>query len=179
MKKTRRCSHKPNYEFCFAKYGSSLGSQKTPYLIPTILSTAEACSSATSLLTHEGRITVKTFAAVPTLANLPEIQQAPGSVANISSFRGTGGGVDLAEGCILTKSVKYTHQLAHWVTAVRSGDPSEVVSRFIMDYLPQFLNLVSLQERVIEFQLQIIPYREFSLNDPCNLAYRKSEGHTQ
>ena len=29
---------------------------------------------------------------------------------------------------MLTKSVKYTHQLAHWVNAVRTGNPGEVVS---------------------------------------------------
>ena|ERR1700722_10805094 len=135
-----------------------------------------------SLLTREGRFTVKPFAAVPTLADLPEIQQAPSSVSNISSFRGAGGGVDRAEGCILTKSVKYTHQLTHWVNAVRGGDPSEVVSReFIVDCqcLPHILNLISLQEYVIEFDLQIIPFRGFSLNHPCNLAYRKSEGYAQ
>jgi hypothetical protein len=82
-----------------------------------------------SLLTREGRITFKTFALVTTLANLPEIQQQPGTVSNISSLQGADNRIDLAEGCILTKSVKYTHQLAHWVNAVHSGDPKEVVSR--------------------------------------------------
>jgi hypothetical protein len=80
-----------------------------------------------SLLTHEGRITVKAFASVPSLADLPEIQQE-GSVSNISSFQGTFGGIDLAEGCILTKSVKYTHQLVQWVKGVCRGHPREVVS---------------------------------------------------
>jgi hypothetical protein len=82
-----------------------------------------------SLLTREGRITVKAFASVPALVDLPEIQQAPGSVSDVSSLQGTGGAIDLAEGCILTKSVKYTHQLVHWVDAVCSGDPGEIVSR--------------------------------------------------
>jgi len=96
-----------------------------------------------SLLTREGRITVRAFAAVPTLVDLPEIQQAPGSVSNVSSFRGAGGRVDLAEGCILTKSVKYTHQLVHWVNAACRGDPGEVVSKkLIGDYSPQLLNTI-------------------------------------
>jgi hypothetical protein len=84
-----------------------------------------------SMLTREGRITVRAFAfaAVPALADLPEIEQEPGSVSNLSSLRGAACRVDLAEGCILTKSVKYTHQPIYWVNAVCSGDPGEVVSR--------------------------------------------------
>lgn len=82
-----------------------------------------------SLLTREGRITLKAFASVPPLADLPEIQQAPGSVSNLSSIQSADDRIDLAEGCILTKSVKYTHQLVHWVNAVHSGDPGDVVSR--------------------------------------------------
>jgi hypothetical protein len=97
-----------------------------------------------SLLTREGRITVKAFASVPALADLPEIQQEPGSVSNISSFQGTSGYIDLAEGCILTKSIKYTHQLTHWVNAAHSGDPKEVISRrLIGDYSPQLLSAIS------------------------------------
>jgi hypothetical protein len=83
-----------------------------------------------SLLTHEGRLTVKAFASVPALADLPEIQQQPGSVSNVSSLPAPSTTrINLAEGCILTKSVKYTHQLTHWVNGVHSGDSSEVVSR--------------------------------------------------
>jgi hypothetical protein len=81
-----------------------------------------------SLVTGQHRITVKKFAAVPALLDLDEIQRQPASVSQVSSFRGANDGVDLAEGCMLTKSVKYTHQLTHWVNAVRGGDPSEVVS---------------------------------------------------
>ena len=33
-----------------------------------------------------------------------------------------------------------------------------------------------LQEELIELDLKIIPYIEFSLNDPCNLVFRKSDG---
>jgi hypothetical protein len=81
-----------------------------------------------SLVTDQRRITVKKFAAVPALLDLDEIQRQPASVSRVSSFRGANDGVDLDEGCMLTKSVKYTHQLARWVNAVRGGDPSEVVS---------------------------------------------------
>jgi len=91
-----------------------------------------------SLITHEGRITVKTFAAAHTLADLPEIEQHPCSVSDISSVQVDGGSIDLAEGCLLTKSVKYTHQLVHWVNAARSGDSREVVSRKLIGDCSQF-----------------------------------------
>lgn len=81
-----------------------------------------------SLLTQSGHISVKPFAKVPALGDLPEIQPAEGSVSNVSPRPGINGGVDLAEGCIITRSIKYTHQLAHWVNAVRNGDPTEIVS---------------------------------------------------
>ena len=81
-----------------------------------------------SLVTAQGRITVKKFAAAPALLELDEIQRQPASVSQVSSFRGANDGVDLAEGCMLTKSVKYTHQLVHWVNAVLDEDPSGVVS---------------------------------------------------
>jgi hypothetical protein len=81
-----------------------------------------------SLVTPEGRFTVKKFAAVPSLLDQPAIQRPSPTVSNVSSLRGPDGGVDLAEGCLVTKTVKYTHQLAHWVNAVRNGDPTEIVS---------------------------------------------------
>jgi hypothetical protein len=96
-----------------------------------------------SLVTNEHRITVKKFAAVPALLDLPEIQRLPGSVSRASSWRGEGDGVDLAEGCLLTKTVKYTHQLAHWVNAVRDGDPTEVVRRTHRRNLLGLLNHIS------------------------------------
>ena len=80
-----------------------------------------------SLLTHEPRITVKAFPSVPSLADLPEIQQEHGSISDVSSLQGSIGGLDLAEGCFLTKSLKYTHSLVHWINAVHSG--REVVSK--------------------------------------------------
>jgi hypothetical protein len=91
-----------------------------------------------SLLTPERPITVKPFSVVPALAGLPEIEQEPGSLAahNTSSRRVAGNGVDLAEGCIVTKSIKYTHRLTHWVSAVRL-DPTkarEIVSKKLIDH---------------------------------------------
>jgi hypothetical protein len=87
-----------------------------------------------SLVTKDNRISVKTFATVPALAGLPAITRPAPSVSGVSSFQGPDspedGEVDLNEGCMVTKLVKYTHQLAHFVNAVCRGDPSNVVSRF-------------------------------------------------
>jgi hypothetical protein len=79
-----------------------------------------------SMLTPDGRITVRPFSSVPALGELPELRQRPGPLRNNSLRHG----VDLAKGRIVTKSIRYTHQLAHWVNAVRQGGPdaSEVVS---------------------------------------------------
>ena len=52
--------------------------------------------------TRYGHISVKPFAKVPALGDLPEIQPAEGSVSNVSSTRGIDGSVDLAEGCLIT-----------------------------------------------------------------------------
>ena len=70
---------------------------------------------------------------------------------------------------MLTKSVKYTHQLAHWVNAVRTGDPGEVVSSSYYSHL--LADERPSQEDLIN-RLKIISYRDFSIDDPCNLAYR-------
>ena len=88
-----------------------------------------------SLLTREDRISVKPFARVPALLDLPAIQRAPASVSDVSSSRGPAGGVDLSEGCLITKTIKYTHQLAHWVNAVRNkfADSRLIVRRRFMD----------------------------------------------
>ena len=85
------------------------------------------------LVTPEGRFTAKKFAAVPPLLDQPAIQRPSPTVSNVSSLHGLDGGVDQAEGCLITKTVKYTHQLAHWVNAVRNGDPTEIASaQFIL-----------------------------------------------
>ena len=48
-----------------------------------------------SFLTQSGQISVKPFAKVPALGDLPEIQPAKGSVSNVSSRHGIDGGVDI------------------------------------------------------------------------------------
>ena len=84
-----------------------------------------------SILARNQRISVKPFATVPALLDLPEIGRERDimSLSHVSSRHGSvRHGVDLEEGCLITKSVKYTHQLAHWVDAVCLGDPGEIVS---------------------------------------------------
>ena len=79
--------------------------------------------------TNEGRLSGR-FSPVPGLPSmsLPPIHpQDPAS--DTSSRRGRGGGVELEEGCFLTKSIRYTHQLSHWADAVRRRDPRPIVSR--------------------------------------------------
>jgi hypothetical protein len=86
-----------------------------------------------SLLSRHGRLTVKPFAKVPPLDSLPAIYRALPSVSNVSSRRGIEDSVDLAEGCLVTKTIKYTHQLVHWVSAVRHEDPEPIASiKFIL-----------------------------------------------
>lgn len=85
-----------------------------------------------SLLTREGRITFKPFASVTALAGLPELRQQPGPLTLPTKASDLlyldYSLIDLAEGCMLTKSVKYTHELMHWVGPARNEDPTEVVS---------------------------------------------------
>ena len=81
-----------------------------------------------SLITPQGRVSVKPFASAPPLAGLPPIRRAQASVSDISSRRGLTDGVDLEEGCLVTRNVKYTHQLTHWINAVRRGESETVVS---------------------------------------------------
>jgi hypothetical protein len=84
-----------------------------------------------SKLSKAGRITVKPFAAVPEIPilNFPAIVRGLPSVSNVSAECGIAGNeVSLEEGCLITKTIKYTHQLAHWVNAVRNGDERFIVS---------------------------------------------------
>ncbi len=126
-----------------------------------------------SFLTKRGHITVKAFSRVPALAELPEIQPALDSASDVSSRYRTKGGVDPAEGCFITKTIKYTHQLAYWVNTIRSGDSKDVVSEVPTRPLVKPTEPL-LKESVLQYGLCIIPYVNFTLNDPCNLAYCKS-----
>jgi len=96
-------------------------------------------------------VTCPQFANLPPLLNNPGIQRSPGAVSSVC------GGVDLSEGCLITKTVRYTHQLIHWVNAVRNRSPRSV-------------------ERLIE-DLRIIPSNRFSLDDPCNRVFLSSDLH--
>jgi len=97
-----------------------------------------------SLLTKEHRLSVKPFAAVPALLDLPEIKRGPASASNVSSrLSPMRGSVDLEEGCLITKSVKYVHQLAHMVNEVSSGDSQPIVSQRFQEIPPQVLKLFS------------------------------------
>ena len=91
------------------------------------------CSISMSLLTNDSRLSVKPFAAVPALLDLPEIHRQPASVSNVSSRSSVCSDVDLEKGCLVTKSVKYTHQVAHLVNAVRFGDPVPNVSQIFQE----------------------------------------------
>jgi hypothetical protein len=87
------------------------------------------------MFTKTERITVKQFARVPALLNFPPIERPLSSISEVSSFQGVGGGIDLAEGCFITKATKYTHQLTHWINVVRDkshdADADAIVSTFI------------------------------------------------
>jgi hypothetical protein len=51
--------------------------------------------------------------------------------------------LDLAEeGCMVTKCVKYTHQLAYWIDVVDKGDSCVVVSTVHRGYGLRFLSLL-------------------------------------
>ena len=82
-----------------------------------------------SLVTKENRISVRQFAPVPSLLGLPALIRPDPAVSSVSSFQGAGPKVDPDEGCLLTKTVKYTHKLTRMVDAARSEDSTSVVSR--------------------------------------------------
>jgi len=84
---------------------------------------------------EDNRITVKPYARIPPLkvppladlpfVDLPPIMRGDPSDSNItitSQRVSANEEVDLSEGCLVTKSIKYTNQLTHWVHAVRNND---------------------------------------------------------
>jgi len=91
-----------------------------------------------SFVTKDQRISVNRFAKVPALGrfDLPAIlRDDSSSVGDVSSLRGSvNQGVDLSEGCLVTKSIRCSHQLAHFVNTARqrSGNPDAVVRRTSM-----------------------------------------------
>jgi hypothetical protein len=132
-----------------------------------------------SILTKAECITAKPFAKVPGLLDLPPIEHAPPSISNVSSFQGDlEGEVDLSEGCLINKAIKYTHQLMHWVNPVwdKSDDTNAIVRNFkaFIGVLTLYLTIL-LQQFLLSRELCIVSYcRGFTLDDPCNLTYCKS-----
>jgi hypothetical protein len=124
-----------------------------------------------SLVTKDNRISVKQFAAIPALAGLPAITRSAPSVSGVSSFQGPeDSGVNLNEGCMVTKVIKYTHQLGQFVNAVRGEDPSIVVSRLSSQkWLPGLIAELP-QEKIID-DLAITGLEDFTLNHRSNLAF--------
>jgi hypothetical protein len=118
-------------------------------------------------------ITVGPFANVQALDGLPPILRTgnaiPGGPGPAHRL-----GVHLSEGCLVTKVVQYTNELAHWVNAAR-GDPSR--ARDIVSKSSSSLAVLipSSQETILSIELRITSYRQgFTLNDQCNLAFRMS-----
>lgn len=93
-----------------------------------------------SLITKGYRVSVQQFATVPPLLNLPEIPRLPGSVSSASSLQNSesgGFGTDLAEGCTVTKSIKYTHRYMHFIQAAHydEGESSSIEVERLIDEL--------------------------------------------
>ncbi|KAH9975300.1 hypothetical protein BGW80DRAFT_1296329 [Lactifluus volemus] len=102
-----------------------------------------------SLITKQDRISVRQFAAVPSLVGLPEITRSARSLST---------SIELEEGCMVTKLVKYTHRVVYFVKNACDGDPGDV-------------------ENIIK-DLAIVPFTNFTLDKPCNLAFLESYIHT-
>ncbi|KIL65240.1 hypothetical protein M378DRAFT_178411 [Amanita muscaria Koide BX008] len=98
----------------------------------------------------------KKFASIPALIDLPEVKRTPISISGASSHSSARSSeyynIALEEGCMITKSIRYTHQLIHWVNVAPSLDPIPV-------------------EAMIDDGLGIIPSTRFTLHDDCNVAF--------
>ncbi|KAM6495239.1 hypothetical protein JOM56_009862 [Amanita muscaria] len=111
-----------------------------------------------ALLNTDDRISVKKFASIPALIHLglPEVKREPISLSGASSRSSAGSSehydIALEEGCMITKSVRYTHEVIHWVNVAHSSDPAPVVT-------------------MIDQGLRMLPYTAFTLDDECNIAF--------
>ncbi|RDB28945.1 hypothetical protein Hypma_016031 [Hypsizygus marmoreus] len=114
-----------------------------------------------SLITKQNRVSTKPFATIPSLLQLPAISRPPASASgsDVSSRLGPDEfrDIDLSEGCLVTKTVKYTHRLIAWVDCGCSGDTTAV-------------------EDLID-DLEICRY-EFKINTQGNLSFLESFVHT-
>ena len=87
-----------------------------------------------TLFTRNSRLTVKPFAAVPKILELglEAIVWPTSTISSRLSNHGEEHSVPRIEGCLITKTVKYTHQLTHWINTIKSGDPVEVLRMISM-----------------------------------------------
>jgi hypothetical protein len=129
-----------------------------------------------SLITKQDRISVRQFAPVPALVGLPEITRSAQPLSTSTSLQGPECelevDLELEEGCMVTKLVKYTHRVVYFIKNTSKGDPVEVVSR--LSARKCCLAAESPQENIIK-DLDIVPFVNFALDQPCNLAFRKFE----
>ncbi|KAJ3484079.1 hypothetical protein NLJ89_g12009 [Agrocybe chaxingu] len=92
---------------------------------------------------------------MPAMANLPAIKRPFASVTASMSGSAKSATYDVIkrdERCFVTKSLLYTHERAHWISAVHSDANRKVeTEKFIID-------------------LGIVPDIDFELDDPSNLT---------
>lgn len=125
-----------------------------------------------SPISSRGRLSVRPFASVPSLADLPPIQRAQASVSDASSLPGVEGCIDLSEGCFVTKTTKYIHLLTHWVDATRDEDIELVVCFNLIEGSWFLTDSLFLQQDFVD-EVLCITVAEFTLDTPCYLVFRK------
>ena len=98
-----------------------------------------------ALVSKKGFITTNNFAAFPSMStlNLETLEINDGSTPKASAasrfaLAGTQDILPIVEGCFITKTVKYTHELVNWINAEQSPDNStrdEIVRLFHFLYV--------------------------------------------
>jgi hypothetical protein len=84
-----------------------------------------------SMLTKSERITVERFARVPQMLDPSPIERQPPSMSDVSSVQGKS---DFSESCLLTRSLKHTHEPIYWVDAAED-EFDVMVRKFFFDVL--------------------------------------------
>ncbi|CAA7269271.1 unnamed protein product [Cyclocybe aegerita] len=95
-------------------------------------------SAATmSIFNSRNCLSVAPFSNLPAIYTLPAISRASASVAGsifASVKSATYDVISRDERCLITKSISYTHERAHWVNAARSdADRKEEVEEFLVN----------------------------------------------
>jgi hypothetical protein len=87
--------------------------------------THQATKPLTPLTQHSMLMKADLLTTKPDLST----KHTPSSIPKMSPFPGEDGGVDISEGCLVTKSIKTTHQLMQWVDTIQddSGKAKEIV----------------------------------------------------